>query len=61
MELLWVLLAVAYIAALALLGMQTLSKGHKVLFFVGILFPVLWIVGAVIAPTPGSYAAASRS
>ena len=27
------------------------SKGHVVLFIVGIFFPLLWIVGALIAPT----------
>jgi hypothetical protein len=25
---------------------------HSVLFWVGIIFPFLWIVGAVMAPTP---------
>jgi hypothetical protein len=54
------ILVAVYISMLAILGMQTLTKGHKVLFVAGVLFPVLWIVGALIAPAPGSLAAAQR-
>jgi hypothetical protein len=50
------MLAVLYLAALWTLGLMTLRKGHSVLFWVGIVFPVLWIVGAVIAPTPAAVA-----
>jgi hypothetical protein len=53
---LWFMLAVLYLAALWTLGLMTLRKGHSVLFWVGIVFPVLWIVGAVIAPTPAAVA-----
>jgi len=48
----WILFAVAYLTALAVLGMATLRKGHTVLFWVGIIFPFLWIVGALMPPTP---------
>jgi Kef-type K+ transport system membrane component KefB len=27
-------------------------EGHYALFFFGIIFPVLWIVGALLGPTP---------
>jgi hypothetical protein len=40
---LWTLLIVLYIALFISLGMATLRKGHYVLFWVGIVFPVLWI------------------
>ena len=50
--LLWILLAAAYLAALFFLGLTTLRKGHTALFWFGILFPFLWIVGALMAPTP---------
>jgi hypothetical protein len=50
--LLWILLAAAYVTALVLLGLTTLRKGHTALFWFGILFPVLWIVGALMGPTP---------
>jgi hypothetical protein len=47
----WLLLAVVYVALFITLALTTLRKGHHVLFWVGIIFPVLWIIGAVIAPT----------
>jgi hypothetical protein len=49
---LWVVLSALYLAALIVLGVSTLRKGHYFLFFVGIIFPFLWIVGALIGPTP---------
>jgi hypothetical protein len=49
---LWIVLAALYFVALVSLGVSTLRKGHTVLFVVGIIFPVLWIVGALIQPTP---------
>jgi hypothetical protein len=56
--LLWFLFAAVYLAALVSLGMATLRKGHIVLFCVGIIFPVLWIVGALIGPSPSAAAGA---
>jgi hypothetical protein len=55
--LIWILLAVLYFTALVVLGLTTLRKGHLVLFCVGIIFPVLWIVGAVMRPTAEAAAA----
>jgi hypothetical protein len=49
---LWVMLAALYITAFVVLGITTLRKGHSVMFFVGIFFPILWIIGALMAPTP---------
>ena len=40
-----------YLTLFFLLGLATLRKGHYFLFFVGIIFPVLWIVGALLGPT----------
>lgn len=54
---LWLLLAVLYFTALIVLGMSTLRKGHTALFWFGIVFPILWIVGALMAPTPAVTAA----
>ena len=48
---LWFLLGIVYLTALVFLGVATLRKGHYVLFIVGIFFPVLWIIGALIGPT----------
>ena len=47
---LWTLLVVLYIALFVSLGMSTFRKGHQALFWVGIIFPVLWIVGAIMPP-----------
>jgi uncharacterized protein YebE (UPF0316 family) len=58
---LWILLAVLYVTLFVALGISTLRKGHYVLFFVGIVFPILWIVGAVIGPTPQAAAAEAQS
>ncbi|MGZ4187555.1 MAG: hypothetical protein ACXVVQ_19540 [Solirubrobacteraceae bacterium] len=49
---LWILLAVLYVMCWIFFGMATLRKGHFVLFWVGIIFPLLWIIGALMAPTP---------
>jgi hypothetical protein len=48
----WILLVSVYLAALISLGVMTLRRGHTVLFIVGIFFPLLWVIGAVMAPTP---------
>jgi hypothetical protein len=50
--LLWILLVVLYLTALVVLGMATLRKGHTALFWFGIVIPLLWIVGALMGPTP---------
>jgi hypothetical protein len=55
--LLWILLVVLYLTALVVLGMATLRKGHTALFWFGIVIPVLWIVGALVGPTPEAAAA----
>ena len=57
---LWFLLAALYLTALLVLGLTTLRKGHTALFWFGIIFPVLWIVGALMAPTPSAAAAEAR-
>lgn len=48
---LWLLLAALYIALFVTLALTTLRKGHTILFWVGIIFPILWVVGAFMAPT----------
>lgn len=55
--LLWTILATLYLVAVFTLGLATLRKGHTVLFWVGIIFPLLWIVGALMQPTAKAVAA----
>lgn len=53
----WVLtstLVVIYIALWVTVAMVTLRKGHVLLFIVGIFIPILWLIGAVLPPKPGS-------
>jgi hypothetical protein len=61
MTFLWIVLGVLYIILWVTLGMTTLRKGHTAFFWFGIIFPVLWIAGAIMAPTPAAAAAASRA
>ena len=48
----WITLAVLYVTAVFTIALATLRKGHTALFWFGFLFPVLWIVGALMEPTP---------
>jgi hypothetical protein len=59
--LLWIMLAALYLVLLWTLGIRTFTNGHYVLFFVGIVFPIVWIVGALIAPTADASAGEARS
>jgi hypothetical protein len=58
---LWITLGVLYFLLLVSLGLTTLRKGHTALFWFGIIFPLLWIVGAMMAPTPQVEAAEARA
>jgi hypothetical protein len=49
---LWFLFAALYVVVLITLGVATLRKGHVILFVVGIIFPILWVIGGLIGPTP---------
>jgi hypothetical protein len=42
--------ALIYLAILFTLGLMTLRKGHWVMFLFGIVFPLFWIIGALIPP-----------
>jgi hypothetical protein len=46
-----------YIALMLTLALTTFRKGHVWLFAIGFLVPVLWLVGALLKPKPGSKAA----
>jgi hypothetical protein len=49
---LWILFSCIYLVVLVTLGVSTLRKGHYLLFFIGIIFPVLWLIGGLMGPTP---------
>jgi len=47
---LWILLAILYVACWIYFGLATFRKGHYWLFWIGFFLPILWIIGALIAP-----------
>ena len=49
--LLWIGLGVLYLILLVTLGVMSLTKGHWVMFILGFVFPLFWLIGALIAPT----------
>ncbi len=43
--------AFLYFLIAVTLGVMTLRNGHGWLFFFGIFFPILWIIGAFMRPS----------
>jgi len=53
----WVLisgLAAIYLALIATVAVVTFRKGHIALFVIGFIFPITWLIGAMMAAKPGS-------
>jgi hypothetical protein len=48
---LYVGFGIIYVVLLITLGVLCLRKGHWVMFIIGIFFPLLWLIGAIIPPT----------
>ena len=44
------LLGLLYFVLMITLGIITIRKGHWVMFIIGIFFPLLWIIGALMPP-----------
>ena len=42
--------AILYLVLMVTLGVLTIRKGHWVLFLIGIIFPLLWLIGAILPP-----------
>jgi hypothetical protein len=55
---LWILFGALYFVCLFFLGLATYRKGHTALFWIGTFLPILWIIGALMAPTPRAAGAA---
>lgn len=45
-----VLLGAIYIVLMITLGVMAIRKGHWVMFLIGILIPIFWIIGALMPP-----------
>ena len=41
---------ILYFVLLVTLGVITIRKGHWVMFIVGIVIPLFWIIGALMPP-----------
>jgi hypothetical protein len=46
-----VLAGLAWLVLLLWLGLRCLRRGHWIMFIVGLVFPLFWVIGAVIPPT----------
>ena len=44
-------IALLYVVVLLTLGLTTLRNGHGWMFFFGIFFPLLWLIGFFMQPT----------
>jgi hypothetical protein len=43
-----------YFALVATVAVVTFQKGHVLLFVLGFFLPFVWLIGAMMAPKPGS-------
>ena len=39
-----------YFILLVTLGIMSIRKGHWVMFIIGIIFPLFWLIGALLPP-----------
>jgi hypothetical protein len=39
-----------YVVLLITLGILTIRKGHWVMFLIGFIFPIMWLIGAIMPP-----------
>ena len=49
-----------YLLVLWTLGLGTLRNGHPWMFFFGIFFPLLWLIGAFMQPANEDYVGTAR-
>jgi hypothetical protein len=47
----WITLSIIYFVLLVTVAVMTFRKGHWVLGLIGFIFPILWIIGAIL-PSP---------
>jgi hypothetical protein len=58
---LWFGLVAIYLVLVFTVCLMTFRKGHIALGVIGIFFPILWLIGAMMPAKPGSsYAASGR-
>ncbi|HTZ62594.1 MAG TPA: hypothetical protein VMB51_00665 [Solirubrobacteraceae bacterium] len=47
-------LGILYIVLLLVLGLTSIKKGHWIMFLIGIVIPIFWIIGALMPPVQRS-------
>ena len=57
--LVWIGLGVLYVLLLVTLGITSLRKGHWMMFLLGFILPVFWLIGALMGPTEAASRPAS--
>jgi hypothetical protein len=45
---------ILYLVLLIALGLTAIKKGHWIMFLIGILIPIFWLIGALMPPTEPS-------
>jgi 4-amino-4-deoxy-L-arabinose transferase-like glycosyltransferase len=45
-----ILFGAIYLVLIVTIGVITFRKGHWVLGLIGFIFPILWLVGAILPP-----------
>jgi hypothetical protein len=51
----WILLGVIYLVLLCTFAVLTFRKGHWILGLIGFIFPLLWLIGAVLPAHRGRH------
>ena len=44
--------ALIYLVLLFTCGVLTIRNKHLLMFFLGVFFPILWLIGAIMRPKP---------
>ena len=51
-----VALALIWLIVFFMFAFTALAKGHWIMFIIGFVLPIFWIIGALIEPTPRAVA-----
>jgi hypothetical protein len=46
----WYGLGILYFVLVITLGVMSIRKGHWVMFLIGFIFPLFWLIGAIMPP-----------
>ncbi len=46
---------ILYLVLIITLGVLTIRKGHWVMFLIGIVIPLFWVIGAIMPPVRSMY------